>query len=191
MGESKTPYLTEEQADAVVQFSQGLWAIDRYGIYTPYMQNQLLNNLNNNSKIPSIEKVEKALADYKNSADSLQGYTEFMEKFDMIFERTVKYYANMLSFDLEVIPIDAFGDDFKSKDYSDDKDRINRFLDSFDYKSEFRKMVTGMLRHETVFTWFRKTKWGNKGLKCALQVMPQKFCLITGYWDKGLLYDSY
>lgn len=115
---------------------------------------------------------------------------EFMQKFDMIFARTLMSYVNVLSFDLTVTCKNAFTQsDYQSTEYAEDKKRIYKFLDNFDYKAEFRKMLQEMMRHEVVYTWFRKTKWGNKGMKCALQIMPQNRCMLTGYWEKGLLWD--
>lgn len=184
------PYINEEQVQAVIQFAQGLWAGEKYGVYSPWLQNQLLNNLNNNSIVPTYQKIQEALASYKESANNLQGYMEFMQKFDMIFARTLMSYVNVLSFDLTITCKNAFTQtDYQSAEYAEDKKRIYKFLDNFDYKAEFRKMLQEMMRHEVVYTWFRKTKWGNKGMKCALQIMPQNRCMLTGYWEKGLLWD--
>lgn len=182
--------LTQSEVEAVIEFAQGLWSAERYGVYSPWMQNQNLINLNNNPQIPDYQKIVDALSSYKESANNLQGYMEFMQKFDMIFARTLMSYANILSFDLTVTCKNAFTkEDYNSKEYKEDKKRIYKFLDNFDYQSEFRKMLIEMLRHETVFVWFRKTKWGNKGMKCALQMLPQERCLLTGYWEKGILFD--
>ena len=182
--------LTQDQVEAVVQFSQGLWAAERYNVYTPWLQNQILNNLNNNAKVPTYQNIVEALSTYKESANNLQSYMEFMQKFDMIFARTLMSYVNVLSFDLTITCKNAFTQaDYESPEYAEDKKRLYKFLDNFDYKAEFRKMLIEMMRHEVVFTWFRKTKWGNKGMKCALQMLPQNRCLLTGYWEKGLLFD--
>lgn len=184
--------LERSQVKEVIQFAQDLWAIEKYGYYSPWTQNQLLNNLNNNPKTPTYKSIVEALSSYKQNSGNLQDYMEFMQKFDMIFARTLMSYVNMLSFDLTITCKNAFTkEDYQSKEYQDDKKKIYKFLDAFDYKAEFRKMLQEMLRHEVVYTWFRKTKWGNKGMKCALQMMPQNRCLLTGYWEKGLLYDLY
>lgn len=182
--------LTQEQVEAVVQFAQGLWASERYGVYSPWMQNQNLNNLNNNPEVPTYKEITEALSSYKQNANNLQNYMEFMQKFDMIFARTLMSYVNVLSFDLTVTCKNAFTQaDYESKEYQEDKKRVYKFLDDFDYRAEFRKMLQEMMRHEVVYTWFRKTKWGNKGMKCALQMLPQERCILTGYWEKGLLFD--
>lgn len=184
--------LSKEQVESVLQFAEGLWAAERYGVYTPYLSNELLNNLNNNAIVPTYQNIVDSLSNYKNNGKNLQGYMEFMEKFDMIFARTLMSYVNVLSFDLTITCKNAFTQaDYESSIYQEDKKRVYRFLDAFDYKAEFRKMLQEMLRHEVVYVWFRKTKWGNKGMKCALQMLPQNRCMLTGYWEKGLLFDSY
>lgn len=182
--------LEKQEVVDVIEFAQNLWAAEKYGLYTPWLQNQLLNNLNNNPRIPDYKSIVEALSSYKESAKNLQDYMEFMQKFDMIFARTLMSYVNVLSFDLTITCKNAFTQsDYQSSEYAEDKKRIYKFLDNFDYKAEFRKMLQEMLRHEVVYTWFRKTKWGNKGMKCALQMLPQNRCMLTGYWEKGMLFD--
>jgi hypothetical protein len=154
--------------------------------------------------VPTRDKVAKALSDYKNNSEQLQAYSEFMEAFDMIYKRLVKYYAGMLAFDLDISCINAYApdNDYKSKEYKEDLRRVYKFLDSFDYKSEFRKVVKELLRRQNYFTWFRDSQGTfdgatidldnetkHKTSKYTLQTMPQKYCKITGKWEYGYLYD--
>lgn len=186
----ETKFLTREQLADVIEFSQALYAADSMGWFSPWLSNELMQNLNNNPRIPDLDKIKQALANYKSNADNLQGYMEFMNNYDMIFKRTLYSYANTLAFDLEITCTNAFTQaDYQSKEYKEDKRRIYNFLDKFNYKQEFRNVVIEVLLRETYFTWFRKTKWGNKGMKCALQIMPQEYCMLTGYWEGGLLWD--
>ena len=67
----------------IIDFSAGLMAVDNF--YSPFLSNQLLTNLNNNPRLPSAESVKKALNDYKNSGEELQGFVEFASSFDMIY----------------------------------------------------------------------------------------------------------
>ena len=183
-------HITKSQVQDVIDFSQGLALANNIGFYTPWMSNELLKNLNNNPRIPTFDKIKSALEDYKNNEKNLQGFNEFMTNFDMIFKRTLYSYANMLSFDLEIFCTNAYTQaDYQSEEYKEDKKKIYEFLDKFDYQKEFRNVVVELLMRETYFTWFRKTKWGNKGMKFALQIMPQDYCMLTGYWEKGLLWD--
>ena len=188
--------LNEEQVNVVLEFSEALrnygWA---EGFWSPWQSNQLLKDLTgaqitNKDSAKTLENLRKALGNYKENITAIQGYMEFANAYDMLFARTVESYANSLSFDLQVICENIYSpDEYTSPEYIEDKKRINDFLLKFDYKKEFRNVVQQLLLRETYFTWFRKTKWGNKGMKFALQIMPQDRCMLTGYWEKGLLYD--
>ena len=192
MPNEQTAKLSREQVQSVLNFAESLYIAEKYGsgYFSPWMSNQLMNNLNNSPKPFTMQELKKALKSYKDNASTLQDYTEFMKRWDMIFARTLKSYANVLAFDLQVVCTNAFtDDDFKSDEYQKDKQRINQFLNSFDYKAEFGRVVEQLMTTEVGYYWFRKTKWGNKGMKCTLQLMPQDRCMLTGYWEKGLLYD--
>lgn len=191
--------LTRSQVEEIVEFVNGLRNASNYnyvlnerqGFYSPFLQNQQLNQLNNNPLVPSsMEKIETALAQYKDQGIVLQGFTEFMQKWDMIFARVLRSYSDILSFDLQIVPKGEYTEqELNSNEFLEDKKRIYRFLDAFDYKNEFHKMCVEVMRHEIVYTWLRKTKWNNQGMKGTLQIMPQKYCMLTGYWEKGLLFD--
>ena len=141
--------------------------------------------------MPSAESVKKALNDYKNSGEELQGFVEFASSFDMIFKRTLYSYANALSFDLQVTCKNAYTEsDYQSDEYKKDRQTVDNFLTNFDYKKEFYNVLLNVLKRDTYFTWFRKTKTGNRGkMKFALQIMPQDYCMLTGYFEKGLLWS--
>ena len=173
----------------VIDFSAGLMAADNF--YSPFLSNQLLTNLNNNPRLPSAESVKKALNDYKNSGEDLQGFVEFASSFDMIFKRTLYSYANALSFDLQITCKNAYTEsDYQSDEYKKDRQTVDNFLTNFDYKKEFYNVLLNVLKRDTYFTWFRKTKIGNRGkMKFALQIMPQDYCMLTGYFEKGLLWS--
>lgn len=173
----------------VIDFSAGLMAVDNF--YSPFLSNQLLTNLNNNPRLPSAESVKKALNDYKNSGEALQGFVEFASSFDMIFKRTLYSYANALSFDLQITCKNAYTEsDYQSDEYKKDRQTVDNFLTNFDYKKEFYNVLLNVLKRDTYFTWFRKTKTGNRGkMKFALQIMPQDYCMLTGYFEKGLLWS--
>ena len=181
--------ISRSDVQDVIDFSSGLMAMD--GFYSPFLSNQLLTNLNNNPRLPSAESVKKALNDYKNSGEELQGFVEFASSFDMIFKRTLYSYANALSFDLQVTCKNAYTEgDYKSDEYKNDRQTVDNFLTNFDYKKEFYNVLLNVLKRDTYFTWFRKTKTGNRGkMKFALQIMPQDYCMLTGYFEKGLLWS--
>lgn len=173
----------------VLDFSAGLMAVD--GWFSPFLSNQLLTNLNNNPRLPNSEQVKKALQDYKDSGADLSGYVDFARSVDMLFKRTLYSYANALSFDLQITCKNAYtADDYNSEAYKKDRQTVDNFLTNFDYKKEFYNVLLNVMTSETYYTWFRKTKTGNRGkMKYALQIMPQDYCMLTGYFEKGLLWS--
>ena len=181
--------ISRSDVQDVIDFSAGIMAVDNF--YSPFLSNQLLTNLNNNPRLPSAESVKKALNDYKNSGEDLQGFVEFASSFDMIFKRTLYSYANALSFDLQITCKNAYTEsDYQSDEYKKDRQTVDNFLTNFDYKKEFYNVLLNVLKRDTYFTWFRKTKTGNRGkIKFALQIMPQDYCMLTGYFEKGLLWS--
>ena len=182
--------LTKKQVEAVVEFAEGLAYGEMYNVWTPWLSNAILQNLNNDAREATSKAVRKALSDYRNSAETIHSYMEYMNYFDMIFAKTVKNYANALSFDLQCVCVNAEESDYNSKAYLDDKRRIEDFLLKFDYKGEFRKVVEQVLLHEVYYCWWRKTKWGNKGqMKYALQMLPQDYCMMTAMSDTCPLFD--
>lgn len=195
--------LTKEQVYSVVDFARSLSGADGFfGFYTPQLLNQNLLALGVTEKSPTYEKALKALDNAKMQAKDLQGYSEWAEYNSMLYTRLLRYYANMLSFDLKVICKNASGDDYKSQEYLEDKKRVYKFLDNFDYIGEFTKVVAHCVKNETYFTWLRTNKGSfsdtlnddtekvEKLTKYTLQQMPQDYCIITGaFEDGGLLYD--
>ena len=185
--------LNREQVNTVLEFADALRGYSyAEGFWSPWLSNQTLKDLNGKPISPTQQDLRKALANYQSQGHELQDFMLFANSYDMIFARTIESYINSLSFDLQVICENVYSqDEYSSKEYIEDKKRINDFLLKFDYKKEFRNVVRQVLLRETYYTWFRKTKWGNKGMKFALQVLPQDRCMLTGYWEKGLLFDSY
>ena len=183
--------LSEEQAqwlkEVAVAFSNEVLNVSN--IYTPSLLNQTLINLNNNPRTPTYDSLVKALANAKSNARELQGFQEWMELAEITFKRLLEYYANILSFDLSYTCINVKDkSEYKTAKYKKDKQKVEDFLVNFNYKKEFLKVVRQMMRSETAFYWLRNNK-DVSNPAYTLQLMPQEYCLITGAWEKGYLYD--
>lgn len=182
-------FLTLDELDDIVKFSQGLMYAGNY--YTPFASNMNLQELTTVKNLPKYEDIKKALADFKSTPEKLAEYTDFASVFDMLFKRTLYSYANALSYDMHYTCINAYTEEeYNSKEYIADKKKIEEFLLGFDYKKEFYNVTLNCLRHEQFFTWFRKiSQTGGRKPKYALQIMPQDRCKLTGVFDKGYLWS--
>lgn len=200
--------LSKDEVWSVIDFSTALYGAFRgYGYFNPQNQYNQLLELENNKLIPtSAEDIAKALKAVPYDYKKLVGYSEFMEVFDAIYAKTLRYMKSLLAFDLSITCTNIKDPtEYSSKEYKDDLRRVYKFLDNFDYKQEFgNKVVPMLLRNETAYVWFRDTsdiidepiKLDNKNSrtqrnqKYALQIMPQDYCKLTGYFNQSqLLYD--
>lgn len=190
----------------MLKFAQALYSSNKYSYYTSDLANQELINLNNNPKVPTYRMIESALKNYKNSAETLQDYSEFMKVWDEIYGNAIKYLDGILSFDLSRYCINAYNPekDYKSGEYLDDVKRVYKFFNKFNYKEEFKRIVSTMLVTGVCFAWMRDSEGTyndeaisldndgyevKKTQKFSLQLMPQKYCKITGKFPEGFLWD--
>ena len=206
MSENRKSSLSLDELNTTLEFAKGLYdGFSGHGFYSPFTQNQNLLALNNNGQKPTTDKLLKALDNAPYDYGALSSYSEFMEVWDAIYAKTLRYFRGLLSYDLSYTCKNIKDpSEYNSKEYKDDVKRVNKFLDNFDYKIEFDKVVQQMLRTETCFTWMRDTHEDlenpidigdeegkiRKNEKFALQMMPQRQCMLTGYFNcSQLLYD--
>lgn len=181
--------LTKGQVWDVIEFAQNLYSMgNSFGWFTPGILNSNLQALNNTPQTPTYDNITKALLEYNYDDTMLKSFAQTMERIDMIYRRTEEYYANLLSFDLQITCKNARGADYQSAAYKQDKERVYKFLNNFNYKEEFRKVVKHLIRNETYHTWLRYNN-NNATPRYALQLMPQDYFIITGMWEGGLLAD--
>lgn len=194
MAETKT--LTEEQLWDTIEFATNLYSGQSKNIfqgwYNPFTQNENLIRLNNlPTNTPTLDEVQKELATARFDTTTLQGYSEFLQTFDRIYGKTLDYFEGILAFDLRITCINANGKDYNSKAYKDDLKRVYKFLDKFDYKSEFRGVVRQILKTGVSYNWLRDSVGTynedadaldvKKSRSFSLQVLPQDMCMLTGY----------
>lgn len=201
--------ISKEEVWNVLEFATGLYsqlkgfAYD-FDYYNSQSENKLLVSLNNNPQIPTQQSLKDALANYKDNAELLQDYSEFMRFWDGIYAEAIDYRLNLLAFDINKYCINIKDpNEYSSKEYKDDCKRINKFFQNFNAKQEFRNAVKNMLITDTYFVWLRDSVGSfdeeaididnedgfveKKIQSFALQTMPQKHCKITGeFTSKGV-----
>lgn len=180
----KTPKeeeITQEQVFDVLKFASHL-----YGNYSnPLLINSRMKDITLSPVIATADAVDKALENPKSNENQLVGYSEFFELTSMLYKRILYYLSGMLSFDVTYTCTNISKDtDYKSKAYRDDLLTLTNFLDSFNVKKEFKTVARQIIRNEVYFSILRE-----EGDKYTLQELPKDYCIITGRWDYGLLFD--
>lgn len=175
----KEEMLEELEVYSVIDFAKNM-----YNVFTPQLVNQRLQDITLNPTQATQDKIEKALQNPKNNEENLIGFSEFFELTDMLYKRTLLYLGNMLSFDITYTCTNAEFKDYNTPAYKKDIAKVYEFLDKFNCKQEFKKVVRQLVRQEEFYCVFR-----NDSEKYTLQELPQKYCLNTGRSDYGMLFD--
>jgi len=133
-------------------------------------------------------QVSDALKLPKESERELQRISESFEITSPLYKRLLSYLGNIPAFDFTYVCENADEKDYKSSDkrsqYRKDFNIFKEFMQSFDYKQEFGKVVKELFRNEAYFSIFR-----TGGKKFVLQELPSDYAKISGKFDYGLLFS--
>jgi hypothetical protein len=177
--------LSVDQVDAVLKFAEGLYKGYYNTVYTPYLVNSILQNKTLNPVDGTTTDIETAMKSPKSNEQNLIGYTEYQELTNMVFKRSINYYANLLAYNVGIECVNAkTKDDYTNNQYRSDEKKVREFLDKFDVRKQFGIITKQLFRQEAYFG----SLW-NVGNRMFFQELPQKYCLITGEWENGLLFD--
>lgn len=192
---------------------QALWTINTYynalygtgmDYYDSSAVNKELVGLNNNPMIPTYDSLRESVATYKESAEQLQAYSEFMKVWDSVYKKTLENKVALLAFDKYEYCVNISNPkEYQEKAYLDDVKRVKKFFQKFNYKQEFRNAVSNMVTTDTYFCWLRDSSGSfdeteidlsddysvKRAEMYALQMMPQDKCRISGRNPYGMLWD--
>ena len=182
---------TEEMLDErslwdVLEFARNVYQGNIIpNIYTPELVNARMKDLNLNPLVATETNIESALKDPKNNETQLIGYSEFFSLTSMIYKRLTGYMAQMASFDYTFTCLNAKKEDYKSKKYKKDLQIVYEFLDKFDVKREFKKIMNQLLEKEIYYGVLRD----DSEFKYIFQELPYSYCKLTGRSEYSLLFD--
>lgn len=184
--------MAEEKEVDVVLSEQETWDIIRFfnafnntdGVYTPSLINQTLKDLNLNPRQASESELNEAMRNPKDNEDILRAFSQDFELSSMVYKRLINYLSNMLAFDLTYTSTNAKNNEYGKPRYTSDVEKVEDFLNEFNYRQEFTIAVKEMLRNDAYFGCIRRTK-----TKWLLQELPLDYCKITGKWEGGFTFD--
>lgn len=144
-----------------------------------------MQDINMNPVELTINNLEKALANPKDSEDILRDYSTFVENNNMYYKRLVRYFSDMAAFHISFDCINIQKDsDYNSKQFKQDMSVLDSFISKFNSKEEFQKIFRQLIRQGVFYGVLRKSED-----KYTIQELPPKFCKITGRHSYGLLFD--
>jgi len=176
--------LSESETWDVLDFAKSIGQMYQ-GVYTPDLVNQRLKDINMNPLSATSDAINSALLDPKNNEQNLIGYSEFLELNNMIYKRMIGYIGLMPSFDYTFTCTNINSpEDYKSKAYQKDSNAVYNFLDKFDVRREFKKVMKQLVRQETFHSVLRM-----EGDKYVFQELPQQYCKLVSRSEWGYLFD--
>jgi hypothetical protein len=177
--------VSQEELYDMLEFARQAYSGTYPHVFTPELINSRMKDINLNPLEATQKSVEKALADPKNHENELIGFSEFFELSSMIYKRMLLYMSHLLAFAIkDIVCVNADEKDYTTMKYKKDYQVVCDFLDSFNIKQEFSKVMRQLLRKDASFWVLR-----DEGQKYILQELPERYCMITGKWDYGLLFD--
>jgi hypothetical protein len=185
--EEKSEELSLEEVNYVLKFAESL---SGYGIYgnaiNPLMLNQRMKDITLNPLQATEDSLNSALLRPKDNELVIQEFSQSFEVQSQVYKKLLSYLETLLSFDLTYECINAKSSEYSSAKYGKDLDNLKKFVDSFDYKEEFRRVVQELLRNEAYFGCPRVD-----GDSMVLQELPSSpnYTLITGRWSKSMLFS--
>ena len=179
--------ITKEELFDVMEFARNIYNSSLSNVFTPDLINQRIQDVTLNPLSGEQDDIKKALSDPKNNEENLIGYSEYFELTSMIYKRLMYYFSNILAFSVkDVICMTAEAEDYHTLKYKKDYKIACDFLDKFNIKQEFSRVMRELMRNDAAFFILRDDE---EGSKYTLQELPQKYCMITGRWDYGVLFD--
>jgi hypothetical protein len=129
--------------------------------------------------------ITDALAAPKDNEVTLRGYSEFFEYTNMLYKRLLNYLGNMLSFNYTYYCVNATEEELKSEKYKKDEKILIDFMNKFSLKREFKKVMRMLIRQDAFFCCLRNDMFD----QYILQELPIDYCVITGQWEYGFVFD--
>lgn len=172
-------------ADGIFDVSAFSKGMTEAGAFTPYTQNEIMKRINiATNSAPDGKKIDDALSNPIDNEGNLVNYGQSYYFSSLMYKRNQEYLANLPAFDLEISCINAKPDDYKTNKYKKDYEEIKKFINSFNYREQFKNIAWNIVMNETYYAMFREL-----GNKSVIQEFPAQYSMITGKWEYGLLYD--
>lgn len=155
------------------------------GAATPELVNSTLQEITTNPIKPKEDQINEILSNPIENQDKIPGLMEYFELTDILTKRTIYYMGTLPAFDWTFYCNNIKNkSDFNTDEYKQDYQKVKNFFNKFNVKQQFGQIARDLIRDETGYYIFR-----NDASQYVFQKLPREYCLITGKWEYGLLYD--
>jgi hypothetical protein len=136
-----------------------------------------------NPMFRDYDTVELLIKDPKHNEKPLRQLAQYLENTIAPIRRLIDYYSKILTWDYVVIPqVDK--KELKSPAFKKAENKVYDFLENFNPKQMFTKMMHGAILEDTKFWYLRDSEYGY-----TFQELPSEYCMITGRNELGFTYS--
>jgi len=136
--------------------------------------NQIVKDLNTRPRKYTREQVIQWIQYPSANEKAIRELNLYLRYISNHFNRAIDYFSNILTFDYVVIPVNNTEEQMNQPSFLKNSQKVNAFLNKFNIKSEFYKLMPYMMNEDTVYTYFRE----NDNV-ATLQILPSEFCKIV------------
>ena len=173
---------TKEQIDFAVEFARSLNGYN--SLFNPYLANQYLKDINMRPVYKDREAVRNMVYNPRDNEQGLRRLSQHLYNTQTPYKRLIHYFADMLTFDLSIYPINASDKEMKTSKFKKDYEEVWKWLDKFNIKREFSKILLGMILEDGKFVYQRESDTG-----LTFQEMPSDYCIVDSWSHLGYLYS--
>ena len=150
------------------------------GRYQPIVSEQYLQQINFNPSKASASQIEDWLLNPQSCSIQLRGMSQYLENCVGQYQKLIKYYSDMLSFNYLISPLENIDEVENKNKYVKSYYEACDIVQKMNVKTKFNNMALTTLQDGVSF-WYIVETDSNIGF---LQI-PTDWCRITSSWNLG------
>lgn len=135
--------------------------------------NQIVKDLNTRPRKYTRDQVIQWIQNPNANEKQIRELNLYLRYISNHFNRAIDYFSNILTFDYVIIPVNNTEEQMNQPSFLKNNQKVNAFLNKFNVKHEFYKLMPYMMNEDTVYTYFREND-----TIATLQILPSEFCKI-------------
>jgi hypothetical protein len=135
--------------------------------------NQIVKDLNTRPRKYTRDQVIAWIQNPNANEKQIRELNLYLRYISNHFNRAIDYFSNILTFDYVIIPVNNTEEQMNQPSFLKNNQKVNAFLNKFNVKHEFYKLMPYMMNEDTVYTYYREND-----TIATLQILPSEFCKI-------------
>lgn len=152
-------------------------------LFNPLWMNSLLKMQDTRPERFSRDNIIEWIKNPAESETQLRELNQYFFNTSTYYKRIVDYFSKLLTFDYTLIPYGVDANELNSTAFKRSRRKAFDFLDKFNVKDEFYKIMHTVVGEDIYFGYIR-----NEGKKFAIQKLPTKWCKLVNRNENGYVY---